>query len=214
MADISNDQGPAAPPDMSHPYLAVCPPAPILRGPPRETVTDGTVTLRRWCASDADADALFRIITASRGRLAAWMPWARNETYERNEAVGFTGRTSKRWDGNESWDYAITIAEGGEMAVIGSCGLRRRQDHPGVDAGYWLADGYTGKGYATRAVSMLTEQAFAMQAPSVRILHDQANVKSRGVPERLGFECQGEVDTDDNPEGRPDTAWVMYPGPR
>ncbi|OAA77393.1 Acyl-CoA N-acyltransferase [Akanthomyces lecanii RCEF 1005] len=213
MADFSENQGPPAAPDMDQPYLAVCPPAPILRVPPRETLTDGTVTLRRWHASDADA--LFRIITASRGRLAAWMPWAaRKDAYERDEAVGFTARTSKRWDGDEGWDYAITTSADGGEAVIGSCGLRRREDHPGVDAGYWLADGHTGKGYATRAVWMLTEEAFEMLAPSVRIVHDQANEKSRGVPARLGYECQGEVNAEGNPEGRSDTVWVKYPEPQ
>lgn len=155
MADLSENQGPPAPPDMDQPYLAICPPAPVLRASPCETLTDGTVTLRRWRTSDADA--LFRIITASRGRLAAWMPWAaRKDTYERDEAVGFTARSAKRWDDDEGWDYAITTAaDGGE--VIGSCGLRRRENRPGVDAAYWLAVGHTGQGHATRAVRMLTE---------------------------------------------------------
>lgn len=210
MADIPHEPEPTAEPDMNDPYLAICPPAPTLRAPPASTLTDGTVTIRRWRTSAADADALFAIISASRARLAEWMPWARNPTYTRDEAVSFTQRTAARWDRDEGWDYAVTVAESGQ--VVGSCGLRRREDHPGVDAGYWLADGHTGRGYATRAVRMLTAQALDMHAPSVRIVHDVANVKSRGVPERLGYECQGEVAADDNPEGRPDTVWVKYPG--
>ncbi|OAR01203.1 hypothetical protein LLEC1_05683 [Akanthomyces lecanii] len=140
------------------------------------------------------------------------MPWARRDTYERQEAAGFTERTSKRWDGDEGWDYAITTAEGGE--VMGSCGSRRPEDHPGVDAGYWLADEHTGEGYATRAVQMLTQEGLEMLAPSVRIAHDKANEKSCGVPTRLGYECQGDVDGEGNSDGRPDTAWVKYPGLR
>ncbi|XWW96589.1 hypothetical protein V2A60_004566 [Cordyceps javanica] len=228
MADISHDQNPGAPPDLNHhPHLAICPPAPTLRAPPPESLTDGTVTIRRWQPSDADA--LFRIITASRERLAAWMPWAaRATTYERDEAVAFTERTHRRWERDEGWDYAITIGGAGKeqndeegdeeeeaaAVVIGSCGLRRRDDHPGVDAGYWLADGHTGSGHATAAVRLLTAQALGgMGAPSVRIVHDEANERSRGVPRRLGFECQGEVDAEDNPEGRRDTVWVKYPDP-
>ncbi|KAJ6787340.1 hypothetical protein PWT90_06540 [Aphanocladium album] len=204
----------AGEPDMNEPYLAICPPAPTLRVPPRETLTDGTVTVRRWRADDADADALFRIITASRARLAEWMPWAKKETYERAEAERFTRGTVQRFDSEAGgWDYAITVGEHEDEAiVVGSCGLSRRDDNPGVDAGYWLAEGHIGKGYATRAVKLLTDEALGgMHAPSVRILHDSANARSRAVAERLGYECQGDVEADDNPEGRPDTVWIKYP---
>lgn len=204
--------GPTPPqPDMNEPYLAICPPAPILFPPPKETATDGTVTIRRW--READADVLFRIITASRVRLAEWMPWARNPTFEPEEAAAFTQRAQTGWEDGTRWGYAITITEGegGKEVIVGSCGLRPLKDQPGVNVGYWLAEGHTGKGYATRAAKMLTEAAFEMNAASVRILHDSANLKSRAVPERLGFECQGDVEADENPGGRPDTAWVKYP---
>ncbi|OAA71577.1 Acyl-CoA N-acyltransferase [Cordyceps fumosorosea ARSEF 2679] len=210
MADTAYSQdAPPPPPDLNPPppHLAICPPAPTLRPPPLESVTDGTVTIRRWLASDADA--LFHIITNSRARLAAWMPWARRDSpYQRHEAVAFTERTALRWDAGSGWDYAITTGE----QVIGSCGLRRREDNPGVDAGYWLAEGHTGKGLATRAVGLLTEQAWGMGVPSVRVVHDEANGRSAGVPRRLGFECEGEVEAEDNPEGRRDTVWVKYRG--
>ncbi|KAJ2972100.1 hypothetical protein NQ176_g7350 [Zarea fungicola] len=193
---------------VSSDFMAVCPPAPTLIAPPPEVLNDGVVTLRRWRISDADM--LFAAITVSRPRLAEWMPWARNETYEREEAVGFLKRTTTKWEDNTEWNYAITITQGGGLEeILGSCGLMRRDDHPGLDIGYWLANGYTGYGYATAAAKLLTAQGLEMNAPSVRILHDKKNTRSGAVPRRLGFECEGEIETD----GSLDVAWVKYPEP-
>ncbi|KAM3516079.1 hypothetical protein MY11210_000361 [Beauveria gryllotalpidicola] len=188
MAGISSNQDPLPrPPDfMNVPHLAICPPASLLRPPPRSLATDGTVTLRRLRVSDASA--LFRIASASPRRLAAWTSWARcSPPCKLDKAVAFM---AQRWDEGPGWEYAITVrgAEK-EQVVVGSCGLRRREDHPGVDAGYWLAESSTGKGYVTRAVKLLVEEAWRMGAVSVRIVRDGRDGKSRGVPERLGFEC-------------------------
>lgn len=226
MADTNppyDAQNPPPAPDMNEPFLAICPPAPSLTRTPRETLTDGVVTLRRWRASDEES--MFRAIAASRKRLAEFMPWARGERYERSEAADFLARSGKRWDDGQGWDYVVTVngqdsgsnkdkengdgREDGEVA--GSCSLRRRESHPGLDIGYWLADGFTGKGYVTRAAGMLVDEGFDMGAVSVLIAHEEGNEKSRAVPERLGFECAGVVEGEG---GTRDVQWIKYPDAR
>ncbi|KAM0739267.1 hypothetical protein ACQRIT_007004 [Beauveria bassiana] len=209
----SNHDALPTPPDfLNVPQLAICPPAPLLRPPPRSLTTDGNVTLRRWRISDASA--LIRITSASRSRLAAWVAWARRSSpCTLDEAMAFTQLMAQRWNEGQSWEYAITVQGEEEEAevVVGSCGLRRREDHPGVDAGYWLAESSTGMEYATRAVKLLVEEAWRMDAVSVRIVPDRGDGKGRDVLERLGFECQGEVDAGRKEDERMDMAWVKYP---
>jgi RimJ/RimL family protein N-acetyltransferase len=57
----------------------------------------------------------------------------------------------------------------------------------GFEIGYWLHAAYTGRGLATRAAAMLVAEAWRVGAAYVMIRHDEANVRSRAVPERLGF---------------------------
>ncbi|PQK11695.1 hypothetical protein BB8028_0003g03190 [Beauveria bassiana] len=210
----SNHDALPTPPDFLHvPQLAICPPAPLLRPPPCSLTTDGTVTLRRWRISDASA--LIRITSDSCSRLAAWVAWARRSSpCTLDEAIASTQLMTQLWDEGQSWEYAITVqGEEEEEVVVGSCGLRCREDHPGVDAGYWLAESSTGMESATRAVKLLVEEAWWMEAVSVRVVRDGGDGKGRDVLERLGFECQGEVDAEREEDERMDMAWVKYPEP-
>ncbi|PMB67922.1 hypothetical protein BM221_006097 [Beauveria bassiana] len=211
----SNHDALPTPPDfLNVPQLAICPPAPLLQPPPRSITTDGSITLRRWRISDASA--LIRITSDSCSRLASWVAWARRSApCTLDEAMASTQLMAHRWDEGQSWEYAITVQgeEEEEEVVVGSCGLRRREDHPGVDAGYWLAESSTGMEYVTRAVKLLVEEAWRMEAVSVRIVRDRGDGKGRDVLERLRFECQGEVGAERKEDERMDTAWVKYPEP-
>ncbi len=57
----------------------------------------------------------------------------------------------------------------------------------GLEIGYWLHPDYVGRGIATLAIGMLTSEAFRIGADYVEIVHDTANVRSTGIPRRLGF---------------------------
>jgi RimJ/RimL family protein N-acetyltransferase len=57
----------------------------------------------------------------------------------------------------------------------------------GVEIGYWLHVAYTGRGLATHATAALVAEAWRMGATYAMIRHDEANIRSRAIPERLGF---------------------------
>jgi ribosomal-protein-serine acetyltransferase len=147
---------------------------------PREILTRGPVTLRRWRA--ADADAVYQVVMQSLEHLLPWMQWASG--YRHDDAVRFTFQSEQDWESRVAYQYAITTDD----AVIGSCGLMRRIGPGGLEIGYWLHPAYTGRGLATTATAALVGQAFALpDIDRVEIVHDQANTASGGIPRRLGF---------------------------
>jgi ribosomal-protein-serine acetyltransferase len=157
-------------PDPHHPVM----------NQPREILTSGQVTLRRWRA--ADADAVYQVVMQSLEHLLPWMPWASG--YRRDDAVRFTVQSEQDWESGVAYQYAIITDD----AVIGSCGLMRRIGPGGLEIGYWLHPAYTGRGLATAAVAALVGQAFTLpDIDRVEIVHDQANTASGGIPRRLGF---------------------------
>jgi len=150
---------------------------------PAETLTDGIVSLRRW--REAQRDELTEVVAGSIEHIGAWMIWATNG-YTAETSAEFLARTTKQWADGETFDFAIYFS--GEL--VGGCGIMQRAG--GVEIGYWLALGATGRGLMTRAVTLLVAEAFARGAGYVEIKHDELNVRSGAVPARLGFTKVGQ----------------------
>jgi ribosomal-protein-serine acetyltransferase len=69
---------------------------------------------------------------------------------------------------------------------------------PKFEIGYWIDTRYSGNGYMTEAVQGITSFAFnELKARRVEIRCDSRNVKSRAIPERLGFTLEGVLKNDD-----------------
>lgn len=156
-----------------------------MRGPAEQLAHDG-VRLRRWRL--ADAAALYAAVAGSLDHLAPWMAWAQ-EGYDRADAAEFLAQCDRAWRSGEAYNYAILAPDDG--VVAGSCGLLARAGPGGLEIGYWLRRDYTGRGLVTRATAGLVAEAFRIGAGWVEIQHDAANLRSAGVPERLGFTTVG-----------------------
>jgi len=155
---------------------------------PAETLSDGEIQLRRW--RRRDADTLHRVVGDSLDHLKPFMPWA-VEGYGKADAADFLRLSREEWRQGKAFSYAILDADG---EVAGSCGLMRRIGEGGLEIGYWLARTHTGRGIATRAARLLTDEAFRIGASHVEIHHDPANVRSGLVPARLGYTRTGTVE--------------------
>jgi ribosomal-protein-serine acetyltransferase len=183
-------------------------PEPIL-GPdsrlPSE-VSDDRVVVRLWRPDDAEV--LHRAVIESTEHLRPWMPWIAFEPLSveqrRNQIDGWR----QSWeDGGET---AMGIFDGD--AVVGATGYVARAHAPGLEIGYWTHVDYLRRGYATRAARLLTTAAFELPGIThVEIHHDKANVRSRRVPERLGFRFVGESPDEITAPGEigVDCAWQM-----
>ncbi|WP_246942381.1 GNAT family N-acetyltransferase [Bacillus pinisoli] len=143
-----------------------------------------------------DGKAVHHAIKNSRNELEPWLPFARNEQTEeqleeniREAHAKFLLRKDLR--------FHVYHRETGEF--IASTGLHRiNWDVPKFEIGYWIDSRYSGKGYVTETVEGLTQFAFEkLGARRVEIRMDTRNIKSKAVPERLGFTLEGILRQDD-----------------
>jgi RimJ/RimL family protein N-acetyltransferase len=75
-------------------------------------------------------------------------------------------------------------------ALIGMCGLDRRQDN--IELGYWLGVPFWGRGYATEAARALIDHAFTTLGHEVLLSGARvSNPASRRVLEKCGFQWTG-----------------------
>lgn len=170
---------------------------------PPDQLSDGEVTLRRYHINDASD--LFAAAEKSLPELTAWMPWAANG-YTLADAESFLKTSTGEWVGKKGYNYALVI--NGE--ICGSFGLMNPViGDAGMGMGYWLGTPWTGRGYATRAASLLTQAAFDCGAEAVQIWHDSRNGKSRAIPERLGYRYLGEYNSLEIIEKGPHGVWQI-----
>jgi RimJ/RimL family protein N-acetyltransferase len=148
-------------------------------------ITDGVVELRPWTAGDAgflheacrdseirrfwlgrpletlgDATALVEELVAS------WAEYRASGTMEK---------------------LAFLIAERASGAPVGLCGVDEWIAGDRVQIGYFLAADARGKGYATRAVRLLTKWLLDLGAAGVFATTDPLNEASTAVLRRAGF---------------------------
>lgn len=151
---------------------------------PPDVVDAELLVLRRPDAGDAERMA--ESVAANLDHLSPWMPWATPEAgmlamqRERLAAV------DADWDAGREYNYLALTTD--EQVVLGRFGLHRRIGPGALELGYWLTADASGRGYATAAARALTAAALAVPGVArVEIRCDEANVRSRRVPERLGY---------------------------
>jgi RimJ/RimL family protein N-acetyltransferase len=149
----------------------------------------GVIEVRRW--REDDAQAANQAVLESREHLRPWMPWADAAPDTLEERQQRIAGWERDWLAGGDGFYGIFV----DGRVAGGCGLHRRLGPDGLEIGYWLHAAFTGRGVMTSAAAMLTGAAFTVPGVSlVEIHHDRANVRSAGVPRRLGFTLVDEVE--------------------
>lgn len=165
---------------------------PILLDVPAEFHGD-RIALRPF--RDADAGSVHLAIAASREHIRPWLPWADFHTSE-SDTLEFIRRTQSEWAVRQSFGMGIFSAADGSF--LGGIGLHPRNwQVPSFEIGYWIAKQAEGRGYVTDAVKLLTRFAFErVRAQRVMIRCDTRNVRSKAVPERLGYTLEGTMRRD------------------
>ena len=136
---------------------------------------------------ESDAGELYALIDANRVSLSRWLPWAPGQ--DRDGTLGFIRHTRRQHADRAGATFAI-VCDGAVAGVIGCEPIA--WTHRSATIGYWLGEGYRGRGTMTRAVSALAEHAFSVwELNRIEIRAAVGNARSRAIPERLGFREEG-----------------------
>jgi len=134
------------------------------------------------------AEELTALVRRDLGHLRPWMPWA-TERYSVEDAREFIRRQMRQYA--EDMGFATLIFFRGRVA--GSIGYNNIDwSNRKTDIGYWLGADFQGRGLMTRSCRALVEHAFReLRLNRVEIYCAVENVRSRRIPERLGFTQEG-----------------------
>ena len=155
---------------------------------PREVLT--TTHLDLVPVSPAHAKSLFQAVMDSRPELLAWMPWAREPTFEGTLAQLVT--SERDWDEELEFHFSLIDRRSGQ--VLGIAGLNR--DGAGsAELHYWIRSDHAGQGLTTEACKELIAWApRALGVSRLTLWAGRDNAASRRVAMKLGFKHLGPLD--------------------
>lgn len=140
---------------------------------------------------DEDAPELYEAIRESVEHIRPWMPWAdKHETV--TDTLEYIRRTQAEILLRENFGLGLFASETGRF--LGGTGLHVHNWRiPAFEIGYWIRRSEEGKGYITESTRLVTDVAFnVFAAQRIMIRCDSRNVRSKAVPERLGYVFEGE----------------------
>ncbi|TDF99225.1 GNAT family N-acetyltransferase [Paenibacillus piri] len=133
---------------------------------------------------------MYEVIDRNRAHLREWLPWVDN-TINAGYTQLFLESSMRQLAANSGFNCCI-FYRGSLAGCIGlhSVDWANRK----TSIGYWLAEGFEGKGLMTKSCRAVVEYVFGdMQLNRVEIRAGVLNRKSRAIPERLGFALEGVI---------------------
>ena len=135
-----------------------------------------------------DADQIFALIDESRSYLREWLPFV-DGTGTVQDIQDFIRSGLQKYDSNNGAELGIWYR--GELA--GVLGLHYiNWSHRLTSLGYWIGEGFQGRGIMTnscRALIYILFKEYELNRVEIRVAPQ--NLKSRAIPERLGFQNEG-----------------------
>ena len=135
-----------------------------------------------------DSGTIFALVNESRDHLREWLPFV-DRTRTVQEIEDFIRSGLQRFAAGNGAELGIWHS--GEL--VGVLGLHYI-DWPNrsTSLGYWLAEGFQGRGIMTQACRALIDVLFSdYELNRVEIEVAPENLRSRAIPERLGFQNEG-----------------------
>lgn len=151
---------------------------------PDPPLSDGTVVLRPWAETDVPA-----ITAACRDpEIPKWIPLV-PEPYTEQDAHEYVAQARQWWKDGSAGTFAITVDE----QPVGSIGLHANaRDEGRAAVGYWVAREARGRGYATRALRLVSRWALEeIGVERLELLAEPINEPSCRVAEAAGFWREG-----------------------
>lgn len=126
--------------------------------------------------------------------LNEFMPWAR-EKPSVEESEEFARQAAANWilKNNDEPYLPLFMFDKETNQFVGGTGYHHYDwDVPSIETGYWIRSSCAGKGFMTEAVNAITQYAFKqLGVKRITITCDRDNIRSKKIPERLGFFLEG-----------------------
>ena len=134
------------------------------------------------------APEVFNLVESSRVHLRRWLPWV-DQQQRVEDAQAFIQDAIEQFVEGEAVHVGIWYRD----RLAGVIGYHRIDNaHRVGEIGYWLGEQYQGRGIMTRACRAMVAYGFAeLKLNRIEIKCTPENVRSRAVPERLGFREEG-----------------------
>lgn len=152
------------------------------------TLSDDVVVLRPWSRSEATF-----MIEASRDPAIERYNGLAPDSLEDAVSVIERFERSRRSFAVEGdpTGVAFVIVDAATGEPVGMCGTDDWSSTDVAQFGYWLAAGARGRGFATRAVTLMTGWLFELGAARVFLTIQSENAASAAVARRAGFTYEG-----------------------
>lgn len=141
-----------------------------------------------------DGKILNEAVLDSIDQLRQFMPWAK-EKPSIDESEEFVRQAAANWilKNNDEPYLSLFIFDKDRHRLIGATGYHHFDwSIPSMEIGYWIRSTDAGKGFMTEAINALTQYAFKqIGVKRLTITCDVDNVRSKKIPERLGYVLEG-----------------------
>ena len=129
---------------------------------------------------------IFNTIDREREYLGKWLPFI-----ELTKDIYFTNQFIENYLNSDKINLTFAISYQKQFAGI--IGLKDTDlDNKKTEIGYWMSERFQGKGIMTRSCKVLIEYVFkSKDMHRVQIKAATGNLKSRAIPERIGFKFEG-----------------------
>ena len=133
-----------------------------------------------------DAEEFHEAVIQSEAHLSGFMSWA-----HASATAGLDAQRERvstwitHFEQGPEWHFGLFE----NQRFLGVAGIHDRVGPESLEIGYWVRFGETGKGYATLLTRFAIDYAFSNHPniSSIVIKHDEANLRSRRIPEKLKF---------------------------
>lgn len=137
-----------------------------------------------------DCKRLYNLVNENRNHLRDWLPWV-DDMSSHYQYETIIPMWLKQFADNNGFNTGI-LFQGELVGAIGLHYIDWRNRHTSI--GYYLAKNAEGHGIMTRSVQALLNYAFNdLSLNRVEIRCGEGNLKSRAIPERLGFTMEGKI---------------------
>lgn len=136
------------------------------------------------------SEPLFALTDANRAHLREWVPWL-NSTTSLKDTLAFIQTSQQQFASNNGFQAGIWYQD----QMVGVIGFHSIDwQNQSISIGYWLSGEFQGRGIMTKTCRALVDYAFKeLRLNRVEIRCAVENLKSRAIPERLGFKKEGIV---------------------